>query len=101
MADKRLTPARPDLAASHLKGKVEAARFVEGEELHGCCAAAPRLRASPSDDAPQDSELLFGEIFTVYERKDGWAWGQAEARSLCRLCARRRCSVPAAEPMRG
>ena len=28
--DPRITPARPDLAASHLTGKVEAARFVDG-----------------------------------------------------------------------
>ena len=28
--DPRLTPARPDLAAKHLEGKVQAARFVEG-----------------------------------------------------------------------
>ena len=29
--DPRLTPARPDLAARHLEGKVAAARFVDGE----------------------------------------------------------------------
>ena len=28
--DPRLTPARPDLAAKALEGKVEAARYVEG-----------------------------------------------------------------------
>ena len=31
MDDPRLTPARPDLAAKYLEGKVKAARFVEGE----------------------------------------------------------------------
>ena len=65
----------------HLKGKVEAARFVEGEEAVGGvgpgCRCGPALRMI----AAQDSELLFGEIFTVYERKDGWAWGQAETDS--------------------
>jgi len=39
------------------------------------------LRRRPSDDAPQDSELLLGEMVTVYERKDGWAWVQAESDS--------------------
>jgi hypothetical protein len=39
------------------------------------------LRTRPSGDAAQDSELLFGEIFTVYDRENGWAWGQA-ARDL-------------------
>jgi cell wall-associated NlpC family hydrolase len=76
MADKRLTPARPDLAALHLKGEVEAARFVEGET---CSVVQGRvsLRARPSGAAPMDSELLLGERVTIYERKDGWAWLQA------------------------
>lgn len=80
MADKRLLPARPDLAAAHLKGQVDAAHFVEGEI---CAVAKGRtsLRARPGDDAPQDSELLRGEIVTVYERKNGWAWLQAKTDS--------------------
>ena len=76
MADKRLTPARPDLAAAHLKGEVEAACFVEGETW-SVMQGRVSLRAAPSDDAPMDSELLRGERVTVYERKDGWAWLQA------------------------
>jgi hypothetical protein len=83
MANRRLTPARPDLAAVHLKGQVEAARFVAGEI---CSVARGRasLRARPSDDAPQDNELLRGEIVTVYERRDGWAWLQAKTDSYVR-----------------
>ena len=77
MADKRLTPARPDLAAAHLKGEVEAARFVEGE-VCSVIRGRTSLRAQPSDGAPQDSELLRGETVTVYERKNGWAWLQAK-----------------------
>ena len=76
MADKRLTPARPDLAAAHLKGQVEAARFVEGEACSVIVGRAS-LHHAPSSESAQDSELLFGERFTVYERKEGWAWGQA------------------------
>jgi cell wall-associated NlpC family hydrolase len=77
MADKRLTPARPDLAASHLKGQVEAQRFVEGETA-SVARGRIALRAAPSDDAQQVSELLFGEAVTVYERKNGWVWLQAK-----------------------
>ena len=33
MDDPRLTPARPDLAALYLKGKIEAARYVAMENL--------------------------------------------------------------------
>ncbi|HET7084274.1 MAG TPA: C40 family peptidase [Rhizomicrobium sp.] len=74
--DRRVTPVRPDLAASHLKGMVDAPRYAEGEKF---CVAVGRtgLRVRPSDDAAQDSELLFGEVFTVYDRGNGWAWGQA------------------------
>ena len=35
------------------------------------------LRHKPSTDSVQDDELLFGEVFTVYDTKDGWSWGQA------------------------
>jgi len=76
MADKRLTPARPDLAAAHLKGVVDAPRYAEGEKF-SIGAGRASLRVRPSDDAAQDSELLFGEIFTVYDSAQGWAWGQA------------------------
>src|SRR5207249_7114818 len=33
MDDPRLTPARPDLAAKYLEGRIAAARFVSGEEF--------------------------------------------------------------------
>ena len=80
MADKRLLAARPDLAASHLKGQVEAQHFVEGEVCSVARGRTP-LRARPSDDALQDSELLMGETVSVYERKNGWAWLQAKTDS--------------------
>jgi cell wall-associated NlpC family hydrolase len=80
MADKRLTPARPDLASSSLKGRVEAAHFVDGEEATVAWGRVS-LRAGPSHDSRQVSELLFGEIVTIYERKDGWAWLQAKTDS--------------------
>jgi hypothetical protein len=75
--DPRLTPARPDLAASFLEGKVEAARFADGK-IFALARGRCSLRHAPSADAAQDSELLHGEIFTVYEEKNGWAWGQAK-----------------------
>lgn len=76
MADKRVTPARADLAAAHLKGQVDAPRFADGEKFSVCLGRAS-LRVRPSQDAAQDTELLYGEIFTVYDRSQGWAWGQA------------------------
>jgi Bacterial dipeptidyl-peptidase Sh3 domain/NlpC/P60 family len=74
--DPRTTPARPDLAALHLKGHVAAPRFVAGTELEVRDAQAP-LRREPSPDAPLDTEALHGERVTVYdENGEGWCWGQ-------------------------
>ena len=79
MHDPRLTPARPDLAAKHLEGKVSAARFVDGEELEVIEAIAP-LRRAPSPDAELMTQALKGERVTVYDQSgEGWAWGQLES----------------------
>jgi cell wall-associated NlpC family hydrolase len=76
MRDPRLTPARPDLAAKHLEGKVEAARFVEGEEFEICDPIAP-MREGPSVDSVLLTQALKGERVTVYDRNsEGFAWGQ-------------------------
>jgi cell wall-associated NlpC family hydrolase len=74
--DPRVTPARPDIAAAHLKGKVEAARFVEGE-VRSVLSGRAALRAQPDDGTTQETELLRGENFTVYDSRNGWSWGQA------------------------
>jgi len=77
--DPRLTPARPDLAASHLRGKVEATRFAEGEENEVFDALAP-VRCEPSHNATQITQALKGERVMIYERNgEGWAWGQLNA----------------------
>lgn len=76
--DRRLTPARPDLAAASLRGKVEAAAFVEGTPMRVLESVAA-LRRHPAPDAPLDTEALHGETVTVYEMTDeGWAWGQID-----------------------
>ena len=77
--DPRLTPARPDLAAEHLRGQVEAARFVEGTEQEVIVGIAP-VRAAPAHDAPLLTEALGGERVTIYETdEEGWAWGQLQS----------------------
>src|SRR3954468_12762872 len=76
MDDPRLTPARPDLAAKYLEGKVKAARFIAGEEFEIIDSVAP-LRVGPSSDAEQKTQALKGERVTIYDRNgEGWAWGQ-------------------------
>jgi cell wall-associated NlpC family hydrolase len=76
MDDPRLTPARPDLAAKYLEGKVEAARFVAGEEFEIVEALAP-MREAPAPDAMLLTQALKGERVTIYDRNgEGFAWGQ-------------------------
>ncbi len=74
--DPRLTPARPDLAAKHLEGQVQAARFVEGVEYEVFDPIAP-VRREPSHAGALETEALKGERITIYDRDaEGWAWGQ-------------------------
>ena len=76
MDDPRLTPARGDLAAKYLEGKVKAKRFVTGEEFEIADALAP-LRETPSTDAALLTQALKGERVTIYDRNgEGFAWGQ-------------------------
>jgi hypothetical protein len=76
MHDPRLTPARSDLAAKHLEGKVQADRFVTGEEFEVVAPIAP-VRERPISNAMLMTEALRGERITVYDRNgEGWAWGQ-------------------------
>lgn len=76
MDDPRLTPARPEVAAKYLEGKVKAARFVAGEEFCVTDAIAPLLER-PAADAMLSTQALKGERVTIYDRNDeGFAWGQ-------------------------
>jgi len=76
MDDPRLTPARPDLAAKYLEGRVKADRFVTGEEFEVVEASAP-VREAPSGEAMLATQALKGERVTIYDRNgEGWAWGQ-------------------------
>jgi cell wall-associated NlpC family hydrolase len=74
--DPRVTPARADLAAEKLRGEIDAPVYVAGVAHRARAASA--IRFTPDPAARQESELLAGEPFTVYEIADGWAWGQAE-----------------------
>ena len=77
--DSRLTPARADLAAKALEGKVAAARYVEGSVREIVEPQAP-LRHEPAPDAPLLTEALKGERVTIYdENTEGWSWGQLAA----------------------
>ena len=77
MNDPRLTPARSDVAAARLQGKVDAARFVEAQPRQVRVGASV-LPEAPSFVARLETQLLYGEVFDVYaDDADGWVWGQA------------------------
>ena len=98
MDDPRLTPARPDLAAKYLEGKVAAARFVAGEEFEIVDAIAP-LREGPASDAALLTQALKGERATIYDRTgEGFAWGQLNSDGYVGWLPDRALAKPAAKP---
>jgi len=98
MDDPRLTPARPDLAAKYLEGKVEAKRFVTGEEFEISDAIAPVCRA-PSPDAELSTQALKGERVMIYDRNgEGWAWGQLNSDGYVGWLPDRALAKPAGPP---
>jgi cell wall-associated NlpC family hydrolase len=98
MADPRLTPARPELAAKFLEGKIEAARFVEGEEFEISDVLAP-LREAPSASAMLLTQALKGERVTIYERNsEGFAWGQLKSDGYVGWLPDRALAKPKDEP---
>ena len=98
MVDPRLTPARGDLAAKYLEGKVVAKRFVTGEEFEISEAIAP-LRCAPSPDAELATQALKGERATIYDRNsEGWAWGQLNGDGYVGWLPDRALAEPAGKP---
>lgn len=73
--DPRLTPARPDLAAEALRGRVEASRYAVPARMRVTASSTP-LFSRPGAKG-YASELLMGAEFDVYETADGLCWGQA------------------------
>ena len=98
MDDPRLTPARADLAAKYLEGKVAAARFVTGEEFEIADAVAP-LRENPSSEAMLSTQALKGERVTIYDRNgEGFAWGQLNGDGYVGWLPDRALTKPGAAP---
>jgi cell wall-associated NlpC family hydrolase len=98
MDDPRLTPARPDLAAKYLEGKVTAARFVTGQEFCVVDAIAP-LREAPAADAMLLTQALKGERVTIYDHNgEGFAWGQLNSDGYVGWLPDRALAKPTAAP---
>ena len=73
--DPRRHAYRHDLAAEPLRGRVASRRFVKGEPRQVAAPSLP-LRREPRFHATLDTEALRGEIVTVYDESEGWAWVQ-------------------------
>ncbi|HYS89593.1 MAG TPA: NlpC/P60 family protein [Bradyrhizobium sp.] len=98
MDDPRLTPARPDLAAKYLEGRIEARRFVSGETFEISDSIAP-LRGAPSSEAMLLTQALMGERVTIYDRNgEGFAWGQLNGDGYVGWLPDRALAKPAAAP---
>lgn len=74
--DPRLTPANGRVAATELRGMVEAERFVDGERLQ-CVAPSADIRVRPEGGLA--SQLMYGETIRVLETRRGWSFGQSES----------------------
>ncbi|MEM9047352.1 MAG: NlpC/P60 family protein [Pseudomonadota bacterium] len=72
--DRRVTPARPDLAASRLRGTVAAERYRDGDPMLVSVPLAD-LWAEPGR-RNRTSQALFGETVDVYDIQGGVAWAQ-------------------------
>ncbi len=73
--DSRVTPARPDVADWSLRDRVQARRYIHPTPYQVIEDGAP-LKFTASGRARQESQLLYGEVFNVYERQGDWFWGQ-------------------------
>lgn len=98
MDDPRLTPARPELAAKYLEGKVKAQRFVEGEQFEISDGIAP-LREGPSAEAMLATQALKGERVTIYDYNgEGFAWGQLNGDGYVGWLPERALAKPGGKP---
>lgn len=80
MTDARLTPANGRVAASFLKGLVEAPSYVEGTLLQ-CCASVADILGKP--DGRRTAQLIYGDLFLVFEQRNGFAFGQSVHDGYC------------------
>ncbi len=73
--DPRLHAFREGLAAAALQDRVRAPRYSEGEVRQVAAPVVP-VRVAPRFEAALATEALSGELLTVYDIRDGWAWVQ-------------------------
>ena len=75
--DPRLNAFRPDLADARLRGQVNAARYVAGQEASVTAGLVP-VRHEPSPDAGLDTFYHYGEPVFVFDTGPDYAWCQSQ-----------------------
>jgi cell wall-associated NlpC family hydrolase len=73
--DPRRHAYRDDIAAQALRGQVSAPRYVTGE-VRQVVHAATGLWTRAGSGEGWATQALHGELVTVYDERDGWAWVQ-------------------------
>lgn len=75
--DPRLTPAREDMAASWLKDRIQAPKYVDPVRHH-ITGNIVSVYRSPESNQAIETQFLFGEPVDVLDVKNGWAWVQSQ-----------------------
>lgn len=78
--DRRLTPYSGRLALNSLRGQVDAPAFTDGESA---AVALPLVDLMTRPDGARDRQLPLGAALTVIDRRDGWAFVQAQRDGYC------------------
>jgi len=78
--DPRTTPANGRVAANYLRGEVEAATYTDGD-IAQCGAAYADITGKP--EGRRTSQLIYGDLFNVLERRNGFAFGQTVHDGYC------------------
>ncbi|WP_415182863.1 NlpC/P60 family protein [Phaeovulum sp.] len=79
-ADRRLTPFNGRVAHVSLRATVAAETYVEGTKAQ---ITAPLAEICATPAGPRDRQLLLGAAVLVLERRNDWAFVQAEADGYC------------------
>lgn len=93
--DRRETPANGRVAAAHLEGQVEAARFVAPVRHRVTSPLADLLRAP---GGPRERQLVLGEAVEVLDIHEGHAFGWAARDGFVGYVAAGALSAEAPEP---
>lgn len=95
MTDRRLLPANDRVAASHLRDRIQAPTYSDGEAARIALPVADLWR-DPA--GRRDRQLLMGDAVTVYERHDGYGFVQAAKDGYVGYVAEAALDTPAPEP---